>query len=436
MTPEQFSELARVLPEPSIFLNSTGEILAINKPAASLFDLPSKELKGKQLCEFLTDLEENVMKYLQACSKSRKMVIGSLTIRTSAGDTVVCRSEGAIIQPKQLESPGQLLLRLETRSKANNNFILLNQKIQELNTQAKLKLALQELQETQIQLVQKEKLSALGKVAAGIAHEINNPVNFIHGNLKPAQEYAQNLLGLIKLYQQYYPDPPQEIQEEIEEIDLEFIIEDITKLLQSISIGTQRIRELVKSMRIFSRLDETEIKYIDIHEALDSSLMILNHRLNSIPNSPNIEVIKNYGQLPKVQCYCVQINQVFMNILSNAIDALNEEREKNVPEIKTNSPQIKIQTEVLNLDWISIRIIDNGPGIKEEIKSKLFDPFFTTKQVGKGTGLGLSISHDIITEKHGGKIFCDSTLGHGTEFVIQIPMKLELEIIYSRSKKI
>ncbi|NEQ38657.1 MAG: PAS domain-containing protein [Okeania sp. SIO3I5] len=433
MTPEQFSELARVLPEPSIFLNSTGEILAINKPASSLFELPSKELKGKKLSEFLTDNKKNVMKYLQACSKSRKMVIGSLTIRTSAGDIVVCRSEGAVIQPKQLKSPAQLILRLEKKSKANNNFILLNQKIQELNTQVKLKLTLQELQETQIQLVQKEKLSALGKVAAGIAHEINNPVNFIHGNLKPAQEYAQHLLELIQLYQQYYPDPPQEIKEEIEEIDLEFIIEDITKLLQSISIGTERIRELVKSMRTFSRLDETEIKYIDIHEALDSSLIILNHRLNTTPNSPNIEVIKNYGQLPKIQCYCGQINQVFMNILSNAIDALNEYQEKNIREIQTNSPQIKIQTEVFNLDWISIRIIDNGPGIKEEIKPKLFDPFFTTKEVGKGTGLGLSISHDIITEKHGGKIFCDSTLGYGTEFVIQIPMKLAIR--YSRSKK-
>ncbi|WP_246844318.1 ATP-binding protein, partial [Hydrocoleum sp. CS-953] len=417
MTPEQFTELARVLPEPSIFLNSTGEILAINKPGTSLFELSTKELKGKQLCEFLTDKEENIKKYLQACSRSRKMVIGSLTIRTSTGNTVICRSEGAVIQPKQLESAAQLLLRLEKKSEANNSFILLNQKIQELNIQAKLKLALHELQETQMQLIQKEKLSALGKIAAGIAHEINNPVNFIHGNLSPAQEYAQNLLRLIQLYQQYYPEPPPEIQEEIKEIDLEFIIEDLTKLLQSMSIGTQRIREIVRTMRIFSRLDESEIKYIDIHEALDSTLMILKNRLYSTPNSPNIKVIKNYGKLPKIQCYCGQINQVFMNIISNAIDALHEYQEKNIQEIKANSPQIQIQTEVLNFDWVTIRIIDNGPGINEEIKLKLFDPFFTTKEVGKGTGLGLSISHDIITEKHGGKIFCYSQLGEGTEFV-------------------
>ncbi|MCL2925997.1 MAG: ATP-binding protein [Trichodesmium sp. MAG_R04] len=429
MTPEQFSELGRVLPEPSIFLNSTGEILAINKLATSLFGLPMKELEGKQLCKFLSDLEENVMKYLQLCSKSRKMVIGSLTICTSAGDTIVCRSQGAVIRPKQLESPAQLLLRLEKKSEANNNFILLNKKIQELNTQAKLKLALQELQETQIKLVQKEKLSALGKMVAGIAHEINNPVNFIHGNLSPAQEYSQNLLRLIKLYQQYYPDPPLEIKEEIEEIDLEFITEDLTKLLESMSIGTQRISQLVKSMRTFSRLDESEIKYIDIHEALDSSLVILKHRLNCAPNSPNIEVIKDYGELPKVQCYGVEINQVFMNILSNAIDALNECQEKNVQKIHANLPYIKIQTELLHIDWVSIRITDNGIGISEAVKPKLFEPFFTTKEVGKGTGLGLSISHDIVTEKHSGKIFFDSRLGVGAEFVIQMPVNLQNKIL-------
>ncbi|MGB3508926.1 MAG: ATP-binding protein [Microcoleaceae cyanobacterium] len=434
MTPEQFTELARVLPEACIFINSTGEILAINKSAASLFGLRSKELRGKQLCEFLTNSKETVIKYLQACSRSRKMILGSLTICTSDGETILFRSEGAVIQPASAESPAQILLRLEKRERANNNFIVLNQKIEQLKAEiehrrqaeAKLKQTLNELQVTQMQLIHQEKLSGLGQIAAGVAHEINNPVSFIHGNLIPAQEYAKDLLRLVKLYQQYYPDPVPEIQAEIEEIDLEFLMEDLVKLLKSMTVGTQRISQVVNSMRTFSRLDEFETKYVDLHEGLESTLMILQHRLKIKANHSTIEVIKNYGKLPEVECYCGQINQVFMNILSNAIDALNEKsQEKNIQEIPANLPQIKIQTELLNSDWVTIRIADNGTGISEQVKSKLFEPFFTTKEVGKGTGLGLSISHNIITEKHDGKLFCHSELGQGTEFVIQIPIHLK-----------
>lgn len=434
MTPEQFTELARVLPEPSLFLTQTGEIITMNKPAASLFGWRSKELQGKQLDEFLTDSQETILKYLQSCSRSRKMVLGSLTIRTPDGKTIVCRSEGAVVQPASAELPAQLLLRLEKKDDAHSNFILLNQKIHELKAeiehrhQAEIKLnqTLVELQKTQIQLVHQEKISGLGQMAAGIAHEINNPVSFIHGNIVHAEEYAQDLLKIIRLYQKYYPNPVPEIKEEIEEIDLEFLMEDLTKLLQSMSVGTKRIRQIVKSMRTFSRLDEAEIKKVDLHEGLESTLMLLQHRLKVTPESPEIEIIKNYGDLPEVECYSGQINQVFLNIISNAIDALNEDKKQtNTEDLKANQPQITIQTEVLNQDWVAIKIIENGPGISEKVHSKLFDPFFTTKAIGKGTGLGLSISDEIVTDKHGGQLFCNSEIGKGAEFVIQIPVRLE-----------
>ncbi len=434
MTPEQFTELARVLPEPSLFLTQTGKIITMNKPAASLFGLRSKELEGKQIDEFLTDSQETIFKYLQSCSRSRKMVLGSLTIRTPDRETIVCRSEGAVVKPASAKLPAQLIIRLEKKDDANSKFILLNQKINELKAEIeqrhkaeiKLNKTLNELQKTQIKLVHQEKLSGLGQIAAGIAHEINNPVSFIHGNIIPAQEYAQDLLELIRLYQKYYPNPVPEIEEKIEEIDLDFLMEDMTKLLQSMSIGTERIRQIVKSMRTFSRLDEAEIKQVDLHEGLESTLMILKHRLKVTPESPNIEIIKNYGQLPEVECYSGQINQVFMNIISNAIDALNEESQpKNTEYFKANLPQIIIKTEVLNHDWVAIKIIDNGSGMSERVYSKLFDPFFTTKEIGKGTGLGLSISHEIVTDKHGGQLFCHSEIGKGTEFVIQIPVRLK-----------
>ncbi|MGB3401260.1 MAG: ATP-binding protein [Microcoleaceae cyanobacterium] len=429
MTPEQFTELARVLPEPSLFITQTGEILAVNKPVSSLFGLKSKELKGRHLHEFLTDSEENTLKYLQSCSRSRKMILGCLTIQLHNGEIVVCRAVGAVMKPASEDNPAQIFLRLEKKEEANSNFILLNKKIEELQTEIEsrrqaeiqLKQILAELQNTQIQLIHQEKLSGLGQMAAGIAHEINNPISFIHGNIIPAQEYTKDLLKLIRLYQQYYPDPVPEIEAEIEEIDLEFLTEDLTKLLQSMSVGTERIRQIVKSMRTFSRLDEAEVKEVDLHEGIESTLMILQHRLKIKQDAPPIEVIRKYGNLPEVECYSGQINQVFMNILSNAIDAIVENH-----NINNNPAQIIIQTETLDNNWVTIKIIDNGSGIKDEVHSKLFDPFFTTKAVGKGTGLGLSISHEIVTQKHGGKLSCHSEIGKGTEFIIQIPVQLKV----------
>ncbi len=287
-----------------------------------------------------------------------------------------------------------------------------------------LEKALEELRATQIQLVQSEKMSSLGQLVAGVAHEINNPVNFIHGNLVHAEEYTHDLLNLVDLYQYHYPQAVEEIQKEIEAIDLNFVKDDLTKLLRSMRVGTDRIREIVKSLRNFSRLDEAEVKGVNIHEGIDSTLMILENRLKAKPEHPGIKVIKEYGPLPLVECYPGQLNQVFMNLISNAIDALDEYALRCPPEvIKSNPGQIWIRTQVLNREWVAISISDNGPGIPAEIQSRLFDPFFTTKPLGKGTGLGLSISHQIIVERHNGRIRCGSTPKQGTEFVIEIPVR-------------
>ncbi|MEB3827631.1 PAS domain S-box protein [Phormidium sp. CCY1219] len=285
--------------------------------------------------------------------------------------------------------------------------------------------ALRELQQTQTQLIQSEKLSSLGQLVAGVAHEINNPVSFIYGNIIPAQEYAEGLLALIELYQASYPEPPETIVAEMEAIELDFIAEDLPKLLQSMKVGAERIQEIVRSLRNFSRLDEAQVKEVDIHEGIDSTLMILNSRLRELPNRPAIEIVKEYGTLPLIECYPGQLNQVFMNLLGNAIDALESSlTDLNHQGQMTNDQQqmtIQIRTTV-DGEFAVIRLADNGCGMSDSVRQKLFEPFFTTKPVGKGTGLGLAISYQIIVEKHRGELECLSQLGQGTEVILKIPI--------------
>ncbi|MEM6401134.1 MAG: ATP-binding protein [Cyanobacteria bacterium P01_D01_bin.116] len=288
-----------------------------------------------------------------------------------------------------------------------------------LNLQTQhLEETLLELQRTQAQMIQTEKMSGLGQMVAGVAHEINNPVSFVYSNLQPAREYAQDFIELLELYQQEYSQPVQKIQNKIEEIDLDFIKEDFIKLLDSMEVGTERIYKIVLSLRNFSRLDEAEFKKVNVHDGIDSTLMILGNQLKATSGHSEIQVIKEYGDISDVECYPSQLNQVFMNIIANAIDAF-EEKSANQPK---KSNQIIIRTSQVNHNFVKIIIADNACGIPSEIYSKVFNPFFTTKQVGKGTGLGLSISYEIITDKHGGKLSFDSTPMQGTKFMIEIPI--------------
>ncbi|PSB30856.1 hypothetical protein C7B82_07970 [Stenomitos frigidus ULC18] len=285
-----------------------------------------------------------------------------------------------------------------------------------------LEQTLQQLQLMQLQLVQSEKMSSLGQLVAGVAHEINNPVNFIYGNLAHVDHYTQDLIDLLQFYEETYPSPAAAVQGKMTSIDLDFIMADLPKLLASMKVGTDRIREIVLSLRNFSRLDQFEVKPVNLHEGIDSTLMILQHRLKPMSSQPGIEVIKQYGALPPVECFAGQLNQVFMNLLSNAIDALQDgwiDSERQTLERKAGV--ITIQTQVLDSNRVQILIRDNGPGISEAVQRKLFDPFFTTKIVGKGTGLGLSISYQIV-ERHGGTLSCVSAPGQGATFYIEIPV--------------
>ncbi|MEH2198257.1 trifunctional serine/threonine-protein kinase/ATP-binding protein/sensor histidine kinase [Nostoc sp.] len=312
------------------------------------------------------------------------------------------------------------------------NLHIYSQELEISETQARekarqLEQTLDELKLTQSQMVQSEKMSSLGQLVAGVAHEINNPVSFIYGNLTYVNNYVKDLMNVVELYQQQNQNLPPKVQNEIDAVDLDFLMEDLPKLLASMKVGTDRIRQIVLSLRNFSRLDEAEVKAVDIHEGIDSTLMILQNRLKPQPDHPGIQVIQEYGNLPPLECYPGQLNQVFMNLIANAIDSLDEFNEhRTYADIARHPSIITIRTTVEG-DVAVIRIADNGSGIGENVRSKLFTPFFTTKAVGKGTGLGLSISYQIVTKKHQGQLECVSVLGQGAEFIVSIPLQARLE---------
>jgi signal transduction histidine kinase len=308
--------------------------------------------------------------------------------------------------------------RRKTEIKLKKSQAQLTLKAQELEK------TLQELQEAQTQLIQTEKMSSLGQLVAGVAHEINNPVNFIHGNIEPLKEYLHNFSTVINLYRTHYPQPVHQIENYIEYIDLEFILKDTNQVIASLEVGTKRIREIVLSLRNFSRLDEADMKEVNLHEGIDNTLLILQHRIKENPQHSEIEIIKEYGDLPLIECYPGQLNQVFMNILNNAIDAMDSyTADNNLIETTSINKKIIIKTKMINNKFITIHIADNGAGIPAEIRNRIFDPFFTTKPVGKGTGLGLSISYQIVTATHRGSLQYITVPGKGTEFIIKLPIK-------------
>ncbi|MFE4105838.1 sensor histidine kinase [Almyronema epifaneia] len=376
----------------------------------------------------------------QAETIRNSIILGSLLLSAAIASVI------AVLTSRAIAGPIQAVTKIARQVTYENNFDLqipiqykdevgdlaksFNQLIQQVNhlfvqlnqRNDKLAEALEQLSRQQAHLVQSEKMSSLGQLVAGLAHEINNPVNFIHGNITHIQSYTQDLLELVDRYQQSYPLSASAMSDDIEDTELDFIREDLPKLIGSMKLGTERIREIVLSLRNFARMDEAAFKAVNIHEGLDSTLMILGSRLKANAHRPEIQVVKNYENLPLVECYPGQMNQVFMNLLANAIDALEEIGQKQKANT-TPEPQpltITISTSTLDNQWVEIAIADNGPGIPETLQQKIFNPFFTTKSVGKGIGMGLAISYQIVNERHSGQLLCHSADGAGTTFAIRI----------------
>lgn len=439
-------------------LDAQGYKVIKQKDASYALDAVQKYLPDLILLDVMMPVINGfaICSQLQSNSTLKDIPVVFMTAITSASDKIRGFNVGAVDYITKPFNREELLARVSTHIKLRQlNLELTRQKekleeiVQERTANltsalAELQQAHREVQQTQLQLIQSEKMSSIGQLVAGVAHEINNPVGFIAGNLQPIKEYTQDLFTLIALYQECYPNPQAVIQEHIEAIDLDYLREDLPRILNSMKEGTNRIRSISVSLRTFSRADsETKVSF-NIHEGIDSTILILKHRLKGNEDCPEIEIIKNYGDLPMLQCFPGQLNQVFMNVIANAIDALEEYYQKltaNNEKILYQA-QIKISTELISdfpifnpslssleskqdishIPHILIRISDNGPGMSRETQERIFENLFTTKPVGKGTGLGLSIAKQIVEDRHGGELSCVSELGKGTEFFIKLPI--------------
>jgi signal transduction histidine kinase len=425
-----------------LVLDAIGNIIICNQKFVDLLGIPDRIFTSHDDSHILQYMVAKILSSSHLHNFGKDLSEDQNTfeiVRLDDGRTLECYSQPQNSMHSSGNSSGGRVwsLRDITERLADESLVRASEEKYRLQA-AELEKALYELKNTQSQLIQAEKMSGLGQLVAGIAHEINNPVNFIYGNLAYADTYTSDLLNLIKLYGAHYPNPVEPIQQKLQEIDIDFIGNDFLKLISSIRVGAERIQGIVRSLNNFSRSDEAKFKLVDIHDGLDSTLMILQSRLKGTTSRPKILVDKNYGDLPEVECYAGQLNQVFMNLLTNAIDALEEDALTNGAwQIINNQPEwirqdgkvskisiyTEVQTNSQNDKFLIIKVADNAGGIREELRNRLFDLFFTTKPVGKGTGLGLSIAYQIVTENHGGKLSFNSEIGKGSEFVIEIPLK-------------
>ncbi|MGB5900966.1 MAG: response regulator [Geitlerinemataceae cyanobacterium] len=411
------------------------ELLEYIQPDLILLDVMMPEIDGFEVC-----------RHIKSSPQFAEIPVIFMTALADPVDKVKGLELGAvdyITKPFQYE---ELVARVRLHLKLSNltqTLAAQNNRLKEMSEElerrveertAELFQSLQTLKTAQVQLIQSEKMSALGQLVAGVGHEINNPLNAITGNLCHAEDYIQDLLRLINLYRQKFPNPGDEIEEKIEEVDLEYLSEDLPKLLDSMKVGSDRLAQISHSLRVFSRSDRDRKAYFDLHEGIDSSILLLTNRLKGKGDRPEIQIVKEYGKIPLVQCYPGQLNQVFMNLLANAIDSLESRFEKDTLEESSiatpeseelkyeNTPMVWIRTKLDREGYAIVKFSDNGIGIPPEVRDRLFEPLFTTKPVGKGTGLGLSICHQIAVEKHGGTLTCFSEPGQGAEFIITIPI--------------
>ncbi|MEG5162525.1 response regulator [Microcoleus sp. AT3-A2] len=389
-------------------------------PDLILLDITMPQMNGYEVCQ-----------HLKADCRTSGIPVIFLSALDQVLDKVKAFAVGGvdyITKPFHLEEvlarvENQLTIQRLQKKLHEQNARLQESEAKERKKSQQLELALKQLQHTQAQLIQSEKMSSLGNVVAGVAHEINNPISFIKGNLSPVREYTEDLLRLVQLYTEDFPNPTAAIQQQLEAIDFTFLKNDLPKLIASMSIGADRIGEIVQSLRNFSRLDESDLKAVDIHEGIESTLMILQHRLKDEADQTIIKVVKEYEDLPKIECYAGQMNQVFMNVLTNAIDALQSPKcWANDVDDSSPIPTITICTKLLSDCQVGIYITDNGPGINEDIQQRIFEPFFTTKKVGQGKGLGLSISYAIVVDDHGGQLRCLSIPAQWATLAIELPI--------------